>query len=156
MEKSGENSGFLWKMFIGEYRHNLDEKRRVSLPAKFRRALGKKVVITKGFEKCLVVYPHKEWEGVVEKLQKLPTTRQKARSLARVILAGAVEVEIDKLGRVVIPEYLTQYAQLQKEVIILGLGNRLEIWNEQQWQEYRKSTEDQVEEIAEDLQEFEI
>lgn len=156
MEKSGENPTLLWKMFIGEYRHSLDKKRRMALPVKFRKELGKKLVITKGFEKCLVVYPLGEWKRVVKRLEELPSSKSSARSLARIFLSGAVEVELDSLGRALIPEYLVEYAGLKKEVVVIGLGNRIELWSPERWEEYRKQTEQKVEEIAEGLEELQL
>jgi MraZ protein len=143
-------------MFIGEYRHTIDTKKRLSLPAKFRRELGRKVVVTRGFENCLVVYPEREWKTVTNKLEKLPTSQIGVRSFSRIILAGAMEVNLDKLGRVLIPDYLKKYAGLKKNVIICGLSNKLEVWDVQKWEIYRKKAEKDIEKVGEQLPELGI
>lgn len=143
-------------MFIGEYTHTIDEKRRLAIPSKFRRALGKKAVITRGLENCLVLYPLQEWEALAKKLASLPTSRGEARGFTRLMLAGAMDVSLDSLGRILIPEYLTKYAVLKKNVAVIGLGNRIEVWDEKKWQEYKAKTETKVEDIAERLEELGI
>ena len=125
-------------MLIGDYKHTIDSKKRLALPAKFRRELGKKIIITIGLENCLVVYPEKEWEKVAHKLEGLPTSQKVARSFNRVILAGAMEVNLDKLGRILIPGYLKRYAALKRNVVICGLSNKLEVWDTQKWEVYKK------------------
>lgn len=143
-------------MFIGEYTHTIDEKRRLAIPSKFRRALGKKAVITRGLENCLVLYPLNEWQALAEKLASLPTSRGEARSFTRLMLAGAMDTALDNLGRILIPDYLKKYAALEKNVAIIGLGNRIEVWDEKRWQEYKTKTETKVEDIAEHLEELGI
>ncbi len=143
-------------MFIGEYIHTIDQKKRLSIPAKFRKTFGKKAVITKGLDNCLFVYPFSEWEKLAHKLSQLPLARADARSFARLMLAGAMEVEIDSLGRILIPDYLREYANLGKKVVIGGLFNRLEIWNEKAWKKYKKETHKDDDKIAERLQELGI
>lgn len=138
-------------MFIGEYKHTIDTKKRLSLPYKFRRELSKGVIVTRGFEKCLVVYSQKEWKEVIEELRRLPTSRAESRKFNRVVLGGAVEVNLDKLGRILIPEYLKKYAGLKKNVIVCGLSNKLEIWDVQKWETYRKRAEQDIDKIAEKL-----
>ena len=138
-------------MLIGQYEHTIDNKKRLALPAKFRGELGDKVIITKGVEKCLVVYTQKEWEVMSGKLGNLPISQTEARSFARIILAGAMEVALDKLGRILIPDYLKTYAGLKKTVVICGLSNRLEVWDEEKWDAYRKAAEKGVEEIVSKL-----
>lgn len=138
-------------MLIGQYEHTIDNKKRLALPAKFRGELGDKVVITKGVESCLVVYTEKSWEVFSEKLSNLPISQTEARSFARISLAGAMEVILDKLGRVLVPDYLKDYAGLKKNVVICGLSNRLEIWDSEKWDEYRKNAEQGVEEIVSKL-----
>ncbi len=138
-------------MFIGEYKHTIDDKKRLALPFKFRKRIGNSIIITKGFEKCLVVYPEKKWKEISEKLGSLSTTQIERRGLARIMLAGAIEVNPDKLGRVLIPDYLKSYADLKKEIIICGLSNRLEIWDSKKWEEYQKRTEEKFAELAEKL-----
>lgn len=138
-------------MFIGEYTYSLDEKKRLSIPAKFRRILGKKAILTKGLEECLFLYPQKEWQKLVEKLEKLPLAQREARGFLRLILAGATEVEIDNLGRILIPDFLKDYAKLKKRVIIAGVLTRIEIWDEELWKEYKKKTEKEIGDISEKL-----
>ncbi len=123
-------------MFTGEYRYKIDTKKRVALPAKFRKELGDKVIITKGITKCLVVYTQKSWQEMLDKLGGLPIAEPGARGFARVILAGAMEVSFDKLGRILIPDYLKKYAGLKKEVVICGLNKELEIWDTKRWDNY--------------------
>lgn len=143
-------------MFIGEYLHSIDEKRRMAIPSKFRKSLGQKAVITRGLENCLVLYPLKEWQVLAEKLAALPTSRGEARGFTRLMLAGAMDVSLDSLGRILIPDYLKKYAALKKNVAIIGLGNRIEIWDEKKWQTYKAKTESKVEDIAERLEELGI
>ena len=138
-------------MLIGQYKHTIDTKKRLALPVKFRGELGAKVVITKGIENCLVVYTEKEWENVSQKWGNLPMAQTEARSFARFMLAGAMEVMLDKLGRILVPDYLKEYADLKKNVVICGLSNRLEIWDEAKWEAYRKATEKGVEEAVSKL-----
>jgi len=141
-------------MFIGEYTYSIDEKKRLAIPAKFRRALGKKAVVTRGIDNCLVIYPMTEWKKLAEKLQGLPSTRVDARGFARIMLSGAVDVELDKMGRILIPDYLKEYASLKKNVAVLGLSNRIEVWDEKVWQAYKKRTEKEVGNMAERLNEL--
>lgn len=138
-------------MLIGQYRHTIDAKKRLALPAKFRGELGLNVVVTKGVENCLVVYTEKEWEIMSAKLGNLPISEGAARSFTRHLLANAMEVSLDKLGRILIPDYLKKYASLEKNVIVCGLSNRLEIWDEKKWDDYSKDAEKGVEEIVSKL-----
>jgi len=138
-------------MLIGQYEHTIDAKKRLALPAKFRGELGDKVIITKGVENCLVVYTEKEWQIFSEKLSNLPISQTGARSFARIILAGAMEIELDKLGRILLPDYLKNYAGLKKDVAVCGLSNRLEIWDLEKWNEYNKEAEKGVQEIVSQL-----
>ena len=140
-------------MFIGEHLYSIDEKRRVGIPAKFRKELGIGAVITKGLDNCLVLYPIKEWKSRTEKLQEMPLAR---RGYVRITLSGAVDIKFDKLGRTLIPDYLKKYARLKKNVIIIGLGNRIEIWDKKAWDDYRAKSEGQIESIAEKLEELGI
>jgi len=141
-------------MFIGEYAHNLDEKGRLAIPAKFRRELSKGAVITRGLDSCLFLYTKTEWEKLAEKLATLPISAANSRAFARLMLAGAMDVEVDKQGRVVIPEYLRSFATLQKNVVIAGLYNRAEIWDEEKWKSYKSQTEANSNEIAEKMAEL--
>ena len=143
-------------MFIGEYSYTIDQKKRLAVPAKFRKDLGKKAIITKGIENCLVIYTAKEWEKVVTKLDNLPTSQADARSFARMILSGAVEAELDKLGRVLIPDFLKEYAGLEKEIAILGLSSKIEIWDSAKWQICKQKTETEMGDMAERLKELGI
>lgn len=139
-------------MFIGEYQHNLDEKGRLAVPAKFRVALGKGAVVTRGLDNCLFLYTATEWEKLATKLATLPISKANTRAFARLMLAGAMDVELDKQGRIILPEYLRRYAGLRKGAIITGLYNRLEIWDEGNWNKYKKGTEKSSGDIAEALE----
>lgn len=141
-------------MFIGEYHYKIDEKGRVSIPAKFRNDLRKQVVVTKGIEKCLILYPQKEWEKLASKISSLPISKEKTRAFARLTLAGAMDVEVDSQGRIILPDYLRNYAKIKKNVVIAGLYNRLEIWDEAEWEMYKESSESESKEIAENLGEL--
>jgi len=143
-------------MFIGEYRHTIDTKKRLALPAKFRRELGNKMTITRGFENCLIIYPQKQWQVVSDKLGQLPTSQAEARGFARIMLAGAMEVSLDKLGRILIPEYLKKYAGLKKNVVVCGIFNRLEIWDSSKWDIYKGKMEKEVGDLASKLKELGI
>ncbi len=138
-------------MLIGEYTYSLDAKRRLAIPAKFRKLLGKKAVITRGLDNCLFLFSAKEWEKLAKKLSQLPLSQKDARGFARIMLAGAVDVTIDSLGRILVPEYLKKYAGMSKKVIITGLSNRIEIWDEAVWEKYKKNTEKEAGNIAERL-----
>jgi len=143
-------------MLIGEYHYNLDNKGRIAIPAKIRPELGSSVIVTRGLDTCLFIYPKKEWENLLQRLTNLPLTQANSRAFSRFMLAGATEVEIDQQGRILIPEYLREFASLTKKVIIAGVNNRLEIWDEARWNEYRSKTERDVNEIAEKLIDFGI
>jgi MraZ protein len=117
-------------MIVGQYNYSLDPKKRLTIPPKFRNVLGEGAVLTKGIDGCLFLYAQKEWEILANKLSKLPLSEQNARSFARVMLAGAMDVKIDSLGRILIPDYLKDYAKLDKKVVIAGLYDRIEIWDE--------------------------
>lgn len=138
-------------MFIGEYPHSIDLKKRMAVPSKFRVDLKNKVVVTRGLDKCLFVYPMKVWEDLAGKLGTLPVGESATRSFIRLMLAGAVDVDVDKQGRILIPDFLKDYAGLGKNVIVAGIYNRLEIWDENKWKEYKKKAEKNTDEIAEQL-----
>ncbi|HBP00782.1 MAG: Protein MraZ [Candidatus Moranbacteria bacterium GW2011_GWE1_49_15] len=138
-------------MFIGEYQHSVDPKKRLALPSKFRKELGSKVVVTRGLDKCLFVYPLKTWKELAEKLGTLPMGESGTRSFVRLMLAGAIDVDLDKQGRILLPDYLKEYAELDRSVIVAGLFNRLEVWNEDKWKAYKTSSEASTDEIAEQL-----
>ena len=141
-------------MFIGEYTYSIDEKKRLALPQKFREKLGKKVIITRGLDQCLFAYSQKEWSKLAQKLSQLPLAQAAARGFARLMLTGAMELNIDKLGRILLPDYLKEYAKIEKKVIIAGVFNRIEIWDEKIWKEYKLRTEKEVGDIAERLKEL--
>lgn len=138
-------------MFIGEYQHTIDEKGRVALPVKFRAKMADGAVVTKGLDDCLAVYTISEWETLAEKLSTLPLTQAASRAFARLMLAGAVQVNIDKQGRVNIPAYLREYAGISGQVVVAGLYSRVEIWSQKRWQEYKLKTEKDSNAIAEEL-----
>jgi len=138
-------------MFIGEYSHSIDPKKRLAVPIKFRSEIKNKVVITRGLDKCLFVYPMKVWEEIAGKLGTLPVGEATTRSFIRLMLSGAVDAEVDKQGRILIPDYLKNYAGLIKHVVITGVYNRLEIWDEIKWKNYRNTSEKNTDEIAEQL-----
>ncbi len=138
-------------MFIGEYNHNLDDKGRLAIPAKFRAILKKGAVVTKGLDNCLFLYSKEQFETIAKKFAELPVSQAKARAFARHILAGAMDVDFDVQGRINLPEYLRSFAGLRKSVIVAGLYNRLEIWDERQWNNYKSSTEKNSNAIAEEL-----
>ncbi|PIR02225.1 MAG: cell division/cell wall cluster transcriptional repressor MraZ [Candidatus Nealsonbacteria bacterium CG_4_9_14_3_um_filter_35_11] len=143
-------------MFIGEYSYTIDSKKRLTIPPKFRKILGSKAVLTKGLDSCLFLYPQKDWQELAEKLSKLPLSQANARGFARIMLAGAMDVNLDNLGRVLIPDYLKEYAKLNKKIVVVGLYNRIEVWDEIKWQEYKQKTETQAGNIAEGLKELGI
>ncbi len=141
-------------MLIGEHIHKIDSKKRLAIPAKFRKEIGESAVITKGLDQCLVVYPFPEWEKVAESLSKLPTGKSETRSFVRDIFSGATDVDMDSLGRILIPEYLKKFAGLEEKVVIVGVYKRLEIWNEDKWNEYKERVEKQTDVLAEKLGEL--
>ncbi len=138
-------------MLIGEYKHTLDEKRRIALPAKFRRALGKKVIITRGLDSCLFVFSKAEWQSIVEKLNQLSMGQADSRAFARYFFAGASELEVDQIGRILVPSELTAHAKLAKKAILIGVNDRCEIWNEAKWLKYKTSVEKEADTVAETL-----
>lgn len=141
-------------MLIGEFQHTLDAKRRVALPSKFRRELGKKAIVTRGLDRCLFVYSEKEWEKVAEALTKLPTGQADTRNFVRLFLAGASEADTDALGRILIPDYLKEYAGLKERVVVTGVYKRLEIWDAERWDLYKADIEKQTDVLAEKLGEI--
>lgn len=141
-------------MFIGEYSHSIDDKGRLAIPAKFRALLKKGAVVTRGLDQCLFLYPIAEWKKLAEKLAALPLSQSNTRAFARLMLAGAMDVEIDPQGRIVLPEYLRAYAIVRKKVVLAGLYNRLEIWDDDLWTAYKQKTEKGSVDIAERLGEL--
>lgn len=143
-------------MFIGEFNHNLDNKGRMAIPAKFRQKLQGGAIITRGLDHCLFVLGSKEWEALAQKLINLPLAQANSRAFVRLMLAGAMDVELDKQGRILVPDYLREYAGLKKQVVVAGLYNRIEIWDAESWKQYKVKTESASDEIAEKLSELGI
>jgi len=143
-------------MFIGEYKHNLDEKGRMAVPAKFRKNLTAGSIVTRGLDKCLFLFNKKEWEELAKKLIALPLAQANSRAFVRLMLAGAADAGIDRQGRILIPDYLRKYAGLQKHTVVTGLYNRVEIWDQAKWNKYKMRTEKQSDEIAEKMGELGI
>ncbi|MCD8509660.1 MAG: division/cell wall cluster transcriptional repressor MraZ [Bacillus sp. (in: Bacteria)] len=143
-------------MFMGEYHHTIDEKGRMIIPAKFRDELGPAFVVTRGMDKCLFVYPEHEWKQLEQKLKTLPFTKKDARAFTRFFFSGAAESELDKQGRVNIAPTLRSYAQLEKECVVIGVSNRVEIWSKGIWEEYFAESEESFAEIAEGIVDFDL
>lgn len=141
-------------MLIGEYLHTIDQKNRISVPSKFRKALGAQVVITRGLDKCLFLYPVEEWQKLADKLSQLPWGKAEHRSFMRAMVAGATDIDIDALGRILLPEYLKEYADVKNSAIFIGLYNRVEIWSPEIWTKYGNATKGDIELIAEKLGEL--
>ena len=138
-------------MFIGEYNHNLDDKGRLAIPAKFRAILKKGAVVTKGLDNCLFLYSKEQFAEIAKKIASLPLSQSKARAFTRHMLAGAMDLEFDNQGRITLPEYLRKFSGLNKKVIVVGLYNHLEIWNESAWNKYKLNSEKNSSSIAEAL-----
>ncbi|MBO7333285.1 MAG: division/cell wall cluster transcriptional repressor MraZ [Lachnospiraceae bacterium] len=137
-------------MFMGEYNHTLDEKGRLIIPSRFREELGNEFVVTKGLDGCLFAYANDEWQVLEDKLRALPLTNKDARAFARFMLAGAAQVEIDKQGRILLPQVLRTFAGLDKDVVLLGIASRIEIWNRDKWE--AAALEADGEELAEKME----
>ena len=138
-------------MFIGEYQHLIDDKGRIAVPSKFRSLLKGGVIMTKGLDRFLFVFDKKSWQPIAEKIKALPFSQANARAFSRLMLGSAMEADLDVQGRILLPDYLQDYAGLKKQAIITGVYNRLEIWDESQWQKYKARTEASSEDIAENL-----
>jgi len=138
--------------FMGEYNHSIDAKGRLIVPSKFREMLGDQFVVTKGLDGCLWVFPASEWDSFSEKLASLPVARKEARNFSRFFMAGAAEAQVDKMGRILIPQVLRDYAKLDKDAVLIGSGTRVEIWNKDAWEQI--STFDNVDELAEQMGEW--
>lgn len=141
-------------MLIGEYTHTLDPKKRLALPSKFRKELGKKVVVTRGLDNCLFVYPMKTWQKVSEKIAELPMGQADTRGFGRFMLAGAVETDIDSIGRILVPDFLKDFAGLETLVSVIGVHDRVELWDEKVWAGYKGRIEKQADALAEKLGEI--
>ena len=138
-------------MFMGEFHHNIDEKGRLIIPSKFRNDLGNKFIITRGIEKCIFVYSLNEWNNIVNELNELPFTRKNARTFMRMLMSGATECELDSNGRINIPSPLVNYASIDKECVVIGVGDRLEIWSNEGFENFFNDNIDNFDEIAETL-----
>lgn len=141
-------------MLIGEHIHTLDPKKRIALPAKFRKELGKKVVLTHGLDNCLFVYSVKQWNVIAEKLAGLSLGQSDTRGFNRFMLAGAVESDIDSLGRILVPDFLKEFANLKEEVVVAGVHTRLELWDKDAWNAYKAKVRTQADALAEKLGEI--
>lgn len=141
-------------MFMGEYQHNIDAKGRLIVPAKLREGLGEKFVVTRGMDGCLFGYPLTEWELLEEKMQEMPLAKKDARTFVRFFYSAATECEIDKQGRINLPTNLRKYAKLEKACTIIGVSNRIEIWSEENWQEFSCEAEENFDDIAENMIDF--
>ena len=138
-------------MFMGEYHHNLDDKSRIVIPATFRFELGDKFIATRGIEKCLYIYSNEEWKRIVSKLQELPFTRKDARTFIRSFFSSATVCELDRQGRIVLPSNLVNYADIKKECVVIGANDRVEIWDNNLWNEEMDLNSDKLSDIAENL-----
>jgi len=138
-------------IFTGEYHHLLDFKRRLAIPVKFRSTFHGKAVVTKGLDGCLFIYPAPVWDKLAEKLGSLPLGEKKMRQFVRLMLSGAIESDVDRQGRILIPNYLSEFACLKKDVVIIGLYDRLEVWDQDEWNESRKEAEKEKDDVAEEL-----
>lgn len=143
-------------MLLGEFRHNLDSKNRLTIPAKLRVELGEKPVLTRGLDGCLFIYPNRDWQLFMEKMNNLPLGQKKARDFKRFMLSGAGEVEIDEMGRILISDSLKKYAHLEKSAVVIGVQDRIEVWDESNWNKYIAASEKLSGDIAEGLEQFGI
>lgn len=146
--------GKKWEMLIGEYLHTIDPKKRLSLPAKFRQELGKKVVVTRGLDQCLFIFPPAAWKKLVGKFSELSFGSVESRSFTRFMLSGAVEVDVDSAGRILLPEFLKGFAGLKSKVVLAGVNDRVEIWDEKRWNGYKAKIEAQGDQLAQKLGEI--
>jgi len=138
-------------MFMGEYQHAMDEKGRLIIPAKFREGLGEKFVITRGLDNCLFVYPMEQWKLLEEKIKELPTSHADTRAFVRMFFSGAVEAELDKQGRVVIPAHLREHARIERDLYVIGVSTKVEIWAKETWENYSSQAQQSYESIAEKI-----
>lgn len=141
-------------MLIGEYNHTLDTKKRVAVPAKLRKEVGERAILTRGLNNCLFLYPLHQWQKLTEKLSQLSVGQGDARGFLRLMFSGAVEVELDQLGRILVPEYLKTYAELKQRVVVVGVQDRLEIWDDIRWKNYKSEVEKNADMTAEKLGEL--
>ena len=139
-------------MFMGEYNHTIDAKGRLIVPVKFREILGDNFIVTKGLDGCLFVYPSDEWTRFEEKLKGLPLTNKNARQFTRFFLAGAAACEVDKQGRILLPQVLREFASLEKDVVLVGVASRIEIWSRERWDESMNTYDGDMDEVAENME----
>ena len=139
-------------MFMGEYNHTIDAKGRLIVPAKFREILGDNFIVTKGLDGCLFVYPNDEWTRFEEKLKSLPLTNKNARQFTLFFLAGAAACEVDKQGRILLPQVLREFASLEKDVVLVGVASRIEIWSRERWDESMNTYDGDMDEVAENME----
>ncbi len=138
-------------MLIGEYTHTIDDKNRLSLPAKFRTEMGKKVVLTRGLDKCVAIFTEKEWKKIAEKLSESSMLQADSRSFNRFMFAGATETEVDTIGRILVPDFLKTWGSLGTKVVVIGVQSRVEIWNDKAWEANKNTIEKQADTLAEKL-----
>ena len=143
-------------MFMGEYQHTIDDKGRLIIPSKFRETLGQTFVLTRGLDQCVFGYPMDEWKQLEQKLKALPFTKKDARAFSRFFFSGAAECQLDKQGRVNISQPLRDYAQLDKDCVVIGVSSRIEIWNKSKWEAYYETSETSFDEISESLLDFDL
>lgn len=141
-------------MFTGQHEHSIDDKSRLAIPSRFRRALEGGAFITKGLDGCLFLFAKAKWQKMAQSIGELPLSKSSARLYARLILAGAEEVEFDKQGRIIIPQYLKKYAKLSKNTMVIGIYDRVEVWSKENWEKMISKVEDQAGKIAEELSEL--
>ena len=138
-------------MFIGEYTYSIDPKGRLAIPPKLRKELSQNAVLTRGLDNCLFIFSSKDWDIMAEKIKSLPLSQANSRAFSRLMLAGAMDVKLDSQGRILIPDYLRKYAGLGKKIVLAGVYNRLEVWDEKEWNKYKQKTEKESGNIAEKL-----
>lgn len=138
-------------MFMGEYQHSLDAKGRLIIPAKFRDELGEGAILTRGLDNCLFLFPQEEWSILESKLKTLPLTKGDARQFVRFLFSGATECELDKQGRIILPNNLREFASIDKDAVVIGVSSRVEIWSKEKWDSYVQDAEDSFEDIAENI-----
>jgi len=138
-------------VFIGEYKHTIDPKNRMTIPSKFQGQLSDGAIITRGLDNCLFIFTNEEWKRVAEQIKQQSFVTANARAFSRLMLAGAMDVKLDNQGRILIPSYLSDYAKLGTKIVVAGLYDRLEIWNEDAWEKYKKDTESNANDIAEHM-----
>ncbi|HYH05053.1 MAG TPA: division/cell wall cluster transcriptional repressor MraZ [Bacillota bacterium] len=138
-------------MFMGEFQHSLDDKGRLIVPAKFREGLGEKFIVTRGLDNCLFVYPLTQWKVLEEKIKELPTSHADTRAFVRMFFSGAVEAELDKQGRIVIPQHLRDHARIERDAYIIGVSTKVEIWSKAAWEQYSSQAQQSYENIAETI-----